>query len=774
MSTTQTPVYAAAQAGILGNAGASAASAQLNQFLGTHADDLIYPGTPILTPGTFTTEVDTVWNQQFSTVDVDQPFTMSGTSIGRVQIPLLAVGAGADLLVSLCQDSSGDPGTMICQTRIPAKWVTPLSAVAGVAGPSSQVPTVQVTGSPLAVAQFQTMGLAALAETPYPFPATTGTSAASSTATYGGYIFQIGGVNGGAALSSVFSIPFSGGVMGQAIPQPAFPTTNDGSSATCVVLDAVNGSPVVVNTGGGTSFGGSPVASVYTSNLDTSSGALSAWSSQTALPYSVQSHIMVSNDGYVYAVGGSNGSTTLNSVAYAQVQNSQITSWGTAMPLPQPTELAFVAVSNGFLFVAGGTNISLTPEFTTVWYAPINTDGSLGVWQAGPQLATAGANFNINSFGNDLGIICPGLSGVSTLTVTANGPAFQWMQQNGNLGEYPGYADQQNGTVQCVALAGAANEAAAFTANVMPYMSVPLPATGLTNGATYHILMQQQGGDLSDYLCTCVGFDSFTGNTALTSVRGAFSWSALTTNFGVSLTVFNNAAPGSVQLPLHTWEDSGARISTIVRSTTPDGRVLGLCEATRQSVQLNENAGFESGTTPWVATNCTLTQSSAQAYGGIFSALVVPNGTSSQVYISSENLPCLPGQSVAASCWAYLPLGAFSGEFGLSINWFESASAGGGYISTTSSPSITIASATWTQLINVATAPTGAYQWSLNPVENGTPTSAQVFYVDNAQAQYTFTGPQVSGVAQFHYPSAWTGGMLTGSNNPCIGTTILT
>ena len=155
MATTVTPTADGAHSGLIGDASSIAGSAQLNQFLGTHTDSVIYQGSSILTP-------DGVgvlpWNLELSTQDVDQPFTMSGTSIGRVLLPLLAVGNGADLVVSLCSDNgSGQPGLVIAQTRLPASWTTQLSAYTATSGASSASPNIQVTSNPLAVAQFNTV-----------------------------------------------------------------------------------------------------------------------------------------------------------------------------------------------------------------------------------------------------------------------------------------------------------------------------------------------------------------------------------------------------------------------------------------------------------------------------------------------------------------------------------------------------------------------------------------------------------------------------------------
>jgi hypothetical protein len=285
MATTSTPAWAAAQAGVLGSAGATAASAQINQLLGTHADSVVYQGSSVVAQNG---SGYTAWQLQSSTLDIDQPFTMSGTTIGRVVLPLLAVGAGADLLVSLCADNgSGLPGAMVRQTRIPASWIYQLSAVAGVAGPSGSTPTTVYTGNALAVAQFNALSCQFGTEALWAYPAPTGGSVATSptAAYYGNYMIQIGGSLGGAAVANAFTMAYNTtGILSQAVPQSAFPTTTDGTGKATVALDASTGSPTIVVTGGSTTYLGSSGSAVYAATFDDTTGTIGSWSATGSPP----------------------------------------------------------------------------------------------------------------------------------------------------------------------------------------------------------------------------------------------------------------------------------------------------------------------------------------------------------------------------------------------------------------------------------------------------------------------------------------------------------
>lgn len=761
-----TPGWEGARNGIIGDAGAMARSTYVNQLLGMHGAQAVYQGAPILTPnGTG----GTPWFFITGKTDADQPFTMSGTTIGRVEIPLIAIGNGADLLVSLCADSSGVPGTVITQTRIPANWITSLGAVTAVA-PNYGSFQVEYSGSPVAAPQFNGwhMGPFNFLNWPYPAVAGTGTWANPASTFYGSYIIQVGGVNNSLALNNVFTISYdTNGNLGAPIPQGAFPTLTDGSGKMIVATDSVTGDPVLVLVGGSGTFGGAPVGNTYTASFDPTTGTVAAWSRQTTVGYNVQNQAMATANGYVYVIGGQPGSNNLyNTVSYALVQNGQITSWNTATPLPTPTQLAYAAVIGNYLVVIGGTNYNLTPEFTTVQYAVINANGSLGPWVFTTPLPTGADDLSLTPLSTPYGIVVPTDSGVQSIGFNTSGPSWTWDQNNpsGQIsnGNFTGYASVTDGQWMVYSL-GQGNYTTA-SMYLTPMISVPLPTTGLTNGATYHILMQQQGGDLNNYMRMHIDYNTFPGNpAALTSARLGYSWSTFAGGASIPLRIYDDSVPASESPVVHLWEDSGARVSTLVQTGTPDQALAALCEAVTMTTAANSNTGFETSLTPWTVTGGTFTQSSTQKFEGQFAARIVPSGAATQVYITSEFLPCLPGQSITASCQVWFT-NAVTTNFSMSVNWYTS---GHTLISTTTT-NISVSATTWTNVTNVVTAvssPSLAYYYTLQPMLSGTPAAGQIWYVDNAIGYPTAANAQQSTVAALEYASAW-----PVQPNPIIGT----
>ena len=753
-----TPVWQAGQAGLIGNAAAVAASAQVNQLLGTHGNALLYEGNRfLLQKYIYQPTGNNPWNTPLATHDVDMPFVMSGTVIGRIQLPILAVGSGADLLVSLCSDNgSGAPGTMITQTRIPASWINAQSVVSGLSGPASTFPTFDYTNSPLAASQFTTWSFANQTVLPYNFPAIsfTGISANPSTAYYGNYVIIIGGVSNDVALTGTFTMTYdNAGNLSPAVPQPAFPNGNDGSSMTCVVVDAVSGTPVVANTGGGTSFGGAATSNVFTSSLDTTAGTLSSWAAQTALPAAVQSHSMASWNGYVYSLGGKNSTGNLATVNYAQVQNGQITTWTATTPLPVASGLSYCIAVNGYMVVAGGTNAAFSPSYATTYYAVINGNGSLGPWLNGPPLTTGIFNLNSNTFSNTYGALIPGYA--SGLNFTTTGPSWTWAQDQAGGGAFlNGFVDQGNGAVLEYSLAPSENVYAYATFNLTPYISVPLPATGLTSGTTYHILMQQAGGNAANYLVTIIGANAYGNTSGVPTVQlsppGAYTWTAQQQYSGVGISMYDQTVIGNT--PVHTWEDSGARISTFIYATTPDQRLIGLCEATTQNLATNQNQGFESGLTPWTVSGGTYAQSTTQVKEGIHSCQITPSGSAANVYIQSEQIATIPGQPVMVSGWVWLTT-AVTSNVTLNLNWYTLA---GGYLSTSSNV-VSVGATSWTQLTNTFTAPATAYFYTIDATVAGTPASSNIIYWDQLYTTTNMT-EQVSSAVEITYPGVYPDG----------------
>lgn len=110
------------------------------------------------------------------------------------------------------------------------------------------------------------------------------------------------------------------------------------------------------------------------------------------------------SNGYIYSVGGYDGTNTTNGVFYAKMNaDGSVGAWqcqGTAVAtscgtsaspvnsnsIPGARRLAAATVANGYLYVVGG--FDGTNAQSTVYYAKLNSDGTTGTWQTNVMALT--------------------------------------------------------------------------------------------------------------------------------------------------------------------------------------------------------------------------------------------------------------------------------------------------------------------------------------------------------------------------------------------------
>jgi hypothetical protein len=746
-----TPAWSAAQNGQPGNLNATNQAGQIDQFLGTHASNVIYGGTPIYTsngvmvgPPATTMLAGLTWYDAGSTVDVTQPFTMSGTTIGHVVVPVQASGAGANMRVILCPDSGGNPNlaAAITSTVVPAAYINSVSSPNGpdpglpLATPWTNItyPAAPPTFTPWAPATTAATGI--------------GNDAGYAIDTANGIAVFVGGTPAIDSTALVFTVAVIDDVtLTQPIPQPSIPTRVSSSG---VVI--CNGTIIVA--GGVTYTAGVPTALslVYAASYDGGTGNIGSWSLQTSLPQTIYQPTMVTYGNFIYVIGGITtfAGTYLSTVYVNSVNNGQLGAWQSLTPYPIPISLPYAAVIGNLLVVAGGNNPAGL-SISTSYYAKINADGTIGGWNAAPPLPVAASCGIVSGgttvFSTDDTMVCFGGT-INTPGLTSNTPQIQIIgaTASGGIGSYWSTINwdaineyglvQQTGAgtwnlYQIEASVGYYEASKLVTA---PQISVPLYATGLSNGATYHIVVQQtQTSSSSDFLSWgLVSIGSVSG-FAKTSTRNANSWSnILHQTLGIS--VFDTSI-GLTDLARHVVTDINSYGVTQQWSTllyNSDKMLIGeLSNTLEANNPLNSNPTFTSGVSPWTVTGGTFTQSAVQTHGGFpFSGLLTPNGIATLVFASSEQVPINDGNGPFAgiNSW-YLADGWFystpgTTDFSLSVNWFDRS---GGYMST-SSKTVSLTAATWTHLQNYFLAPENAAFAAIVPTEGSTPANTKVVY----------------------------------------------
>jgi hypothetical protein len=115
-------------------------------------------------------------------------------------------------------------------------------------------------------------------------------------------------------------------------------------------------------------------------------GSLGLWQTTSPLNEKRSRFALTSVDGYLYAIGGHNGSTYMNSVEYAQIQaDGSLGPWQMTSSLITPRYGLDAVAVGGYIYALTGYNLSLG-YISNTEYAAVQSDGTLGTWQVTSSL----------------------------------------------------------------------------------------------------------------------------------------------------------------------------------------------------------------------------------------------------------------------------------------------------------------------------------------------------------------------------------------------------
>jgi N-acetylneuraminic acid mutarotase len=198
-----------------------------------------------------------------------------------------------------------------------------------------------------------------------------------SSASYNGYTYVVGGGQTTVYLAQLNANGSTG----------SWQTNTNALPASLYNPSVVTNNGYIYVIGGNTS-GGASQSTVYYAQL-TSSGQTGAWQTNTnALPSALSYTTAVTNNGYIYVMGGatSTSATPSTTIYYAALNaNGSTGSWQTnsSNPLPVGLNYATSTVYNGYVYILGGDSTSATTDSTpksTVYYAALTTTGATGTW----------------------------------------------------------------------------------------------------------------------------------------------------------------------------------------------------------------------------------------------------------------------------------------------------------------------------------------------------------------------------------------------------------
>lgn len=229
-------------------------------------------------------------------------------------------------------------------------------------------------------------------------------------------VYLIGGqTNDTTFLNSIYYAPInSDGSLGSWVSAGTIPIS-------MARMKAVVGNKFVYLIGG---YSGNSLNSVYYAPIN-SDGSLGSWTSTTVLPisglYWTQVYI---NKSRIYVIGGYNNNS-LNSVYYAPInEDGSLGSWIVDVSLPISVSQSQIAFTGNYIYLIGGYS---NTAISNVYYAAINSDGSLGVWTVGATLPSAIYGHQVYVTTNYVYVIGGNNNLVYYAPINSNGTITNWI-----------------------------------------------------------------------------------------------------------------------------------------------------------------------------------------------------------------------------------------------------------------------------------------------------------------------------------------------------------
>ena len=183
---------------------------------------------------------------------------------------------------------------------------------------------------------------------------------------------------------------------------------------------------------GGNNVNG-PQSTVQTAVIN-SDGTLGTWTTGTALPITLAWSQGIVTKNRVYLIGGGN-STAIQSTVYTAPINSDGTlgTWVSALPLPIGIDAAQVVVTKNRVYLLGGWNSSGV-FINTIYTTTVSSDGMLGIWSvygslpniSGHSQAIVVKNY-VYLIGGWIGVTPGSLSSVYYAVINSDGTIGTWI-----------------------------------------------------------------------------------------------------------------------------------------------------------------------------------------------------------------------------------------------------------------------------------------------------------------------------------------------------------
>lgn len=242
----------------------------------------------------------------------------------------------------------------------------------------------------------------------------------TSAQAYNGYLYLVSGANDSVYTDTIYYAQLAGnGSIG-----PWATTANAPYSGSSISVTTYNGYMYYISGWNGVDITNDAYYAVI--NPD---GTISNWTATTSTPDAWSGAAITAYNGYVYMLGGDNGSGYDDSVIFAPINpDGSLGSWTSTTLLPVALSGGGVLAYNDHIYYVGGSDGF---RVATVYYAALNPDGTVGSWQTttalpdergdGGLVVHNGYLFLVGGY-NDLGIT----NTVLAAPINANGTVGAW------------------------------------------------------------------------------------------------------------------------------------------------------------------------------------------------------------------------------------------------------------------------------------------------------------------------------------------------------------
>ncbi|MBI3098489.1 MAG: hypothetical protein HYY93_09655 [Planctomycetes bacterium] len=200
------------------------------------------------------------------------------------------------------------------------------------------------------------------------------------TVALNGYLYCVSGTNGVARYASTLHAPIMAG------GGPGSWSTSADLAAGIESHAAISWNGRIYTTGG---YNGADQATVEFSNIE-ADGTTGAWASAGVTFATARAqHGTLAYNGYLYVLGGAISGVPQNDVQYAPINpNGTLGAFAATSAFSTGRRLHAVAAYNGYMFVLGGIDGSGF-QLSDVQFAAINSNGTVGGWTGTTAFTTA-------------------------------------------------------------------------------------------------------------------------------------------------------------------------------------------------------------------------------------------------------------------------------------------------------------------------------------------------------------------------------------------------